>query len=587
MKGFFKFTFASILGVIVGLVIFILIVVAIISSSSREKPLVLHANTILVAKLDQQIVDRNPESPFDNFAVGSFSPDHRIGLDIIVENLEKAKDDPNIKGILLDLSIVPAGIATIEEIRNAILDFKTSGKFVMAYADIFTHGSYYLATAADKIYMSPEGSIEFIGLASRNYFIKKALDKLGIDVQVIRVGEYKSFAEPFMYTSLSEANKEQIRAYVGSIWNTMLNSISEARSIPEKELNRIADEMSVTNAKSALENHFIDGVKYRDELIAELKDMTGTSDDDDLESVSITKYSKVPKIKTLKGLAKNKIAVVYASGNIIIGEGDNSNIGDKTFAKAIREARRDSTIKAIVLRVNSGGGSALASDIIWREVKLAAAAKPVIASMGDVAASGGYYILAAANKIYADPNTITGSIGVIGILPDMQKFMNEKLGITYDVVKTNSNSDFGSVFRPLKPSEMKLLEREVGNSYETFITHVAEGRGMTSEQVDLIGRGHVYSATDAQKIGLVDDIGGLREAIAAAAEAAEIENYRIVKYPKFEAPFQKILKELSGDVQAKYLRHKLGENYTYFEQLQTIRNMEGIQARMPFAMTIE
>ncbi len=591
MKGFFKFTFASILGVLIGLIIFSVItfsiIFGIISASSSEKPLKLKPNTILVARLDQPIVDRNPESTFGNFDMGSFAPDSRMGLDMIVDNLGKAKNDPDIKGVLLDLSIVPAGIATIEEIRNAILDFRTSGKFVICYADIFTHSSYYLATAADTIYMSPEGNIEFIGLASRNYFIKKGLDKLGINAQVVRVGKYKSFAEPFMYTSLSEDNKEQIKAYVGSIWSTMLDNIASSRKIPVDKLNTLADEMSVTDAPSALENHFIDGIKYRDELISELKQLTGISPDKDLRTVSISKYSKVPEISDSKGQDKGKIAVVYASGDIVIGKGSSNNIGDENFTSAIREARRDSTIKAIVLRVNSGGGSALASDLIWREVKLAAETKPVIASMGDVAASGGYYILAAVNKIYADPNTITGSIGVIGILPDMQKFMNDKLGITYDVVKTNTNSDFGTIFRPLNPSELKVLENEIGKSYKTFITHVAEGRKMSVDAVDQIGRGHVFSAVDAKKIGLVDEIGGLKEAIAASAEAAGLKKYSIVKYPKLEAPLQKLFNELSGDVQSRILKEKLGENYFYYQQLELIRNMKGIQARIPYTTTVE
>ncbi len=587
MKGFFKFTFASILGVIIGLILFIFIIVLVVSASSREKPVVLKSNTLLIARLDQKIVDRNPESPFDNLGFGTFTPDTRMGLDMIVDNLQNAKNDPNIKGLLLDLTINPTGIATLEEIRNAILDFRTSGKFVICYADIMTHGSYYLATAADKIYLTPEGNLEFIGLASRNYFIKKALDKLGIDAQVIRVGEYKGFAEPFIYTGLSDENREQIRAYTGSIWNTMLTNISKARNIPIAELNSIADNMSVTDAPSAVEKHFIDGVKYKDELISELKELTGKKESEDLSTVSITKYSKVPRIKNFKGLAKDKIAVVYASGDIVIGEGNNGNIGDKTFSSAIREARKDSTVKAIVLRVNSGGGSALASDIIWREVKLAAETKPVIASMGDVAASGGYYILAAANKIYADPNTITGSIGVIGILPDMEEFMNDKLGITYDVVKTNKNSDFGTIFRPLNPSEMKVLENQIGKAYKTFISHVADGRDIPVDKVDRIGRGHVYSALDAKGLGLVDEIGGLKEALAAAAESAGLENYRIVKYPKFEAPLQKLVSEFTGDMQAKILEEKLGKNYTIYKQIEMVENMKGIQARIPYSFSVE
>ena len=404
MKGFFKFTFASILGVLIGLVIFIFIIIGIISASSREKPVVIKSNTILTVNIDQPIVDRNPESPFGNISPVNFTPDYRMGLDMIIDNLAKSQIRSEHKWHSSRSFPCPIGVATIQEIRNAILDFKTSEKFVIAYADIFTHGSYYLATAADKIYMPPEGNIEFIGLASRNIFFKKALDKLGIDAQVFRVGEYKGFGEPFMYTSLSEANRNQIKAYTGSIWNAMLSDISSARNLSVDQLNTIADDMSVTNAADALDKHFIDGIKYRDELLSELKELTGKKETEDLNTVAISKYSKVAKVREFKGLAKDKIAVVYASGDIVIGEGDNNNIGDETFATAIRKARRDSTVKAIVLRVNSGGGSALASDLIWREVKLAAETKPVIASMGDVAASGGYYILTAATKIYADPS---------------------------------------------------------------------------------------------------------------------------------------------------------------------------------------
>ncbi len=349
----------------------------------------------------------------------------------------------------------------------------------------------------------------------------------------------------------------------------------------------MADEMLITNADAALQYKLVDGLLYYDEILAELKTRTSTDQKKDLKAITLKKYTKAPKIRTeKKGLAKNKIAVIYAAGSIVTGDGTNDNIGSDRIARVIREARRDSSIKAIVLRVNSGGGSALASEIIWREVKLASETKPLIASFGDVAASGGYYIAAPARKIIASPNTITGSIGVFGILPNIKDFMNDKLGITTDVVNTNAHSDVGSLFRPLDSEEFAMIQKEVLNTYKIFTGRVADGRKLSIEQVDKIGRGHVYTAIDAKEIGLVDDFGGLDKAIEIAAAEANITDYRTVEYPKLEAPFDAFVKQLTEDARIKIMYKEMGVEYKYYKQLQAVKSMQGIQAIMPFEVDV-
>lgn len=586
MKSFFKFTLATILGIFLSLLIVILIIGGIISSASKEKPVVVEPNSILYTKFETPIVDRQPESPFEYFNPTTFSPESRMGLDNILKNIKKAKSDENIKGIVLDLTMIPTGMATLNEIRDALIDFKTSGKFIYAFSNIYTQGSYYLASVSDKIYITPMGQLAFMGLSSEVIFYKGALDKLGIEVQVIRHGEFKGAVEPYLYKKLSAENRKQIQEYLNSLWNHMLEGVSEARGINLDELNQLADGMKITNAESALENKLVDGLLYYDEFIDEIKKLTGTEDKKDIKSVSIKKYSKVPEKREQKGLAKNKIAVIYAQGSIISGSSADGNISGDLYAKTIRQARRDSSIKAIVLRVNSGGGDGLASDVIWREVKLAAAVKPVIASMGDVAASGGYYIVAPATKILASPNTITGSIGVFGIWPNAKKFANEKIGITTDIVKTNDHADFGFILEPLRENERALLQKEIEDFYKEFVEKVAEGRAMTFEEVDKIGGGHVYSGADALKNGLIDDFGGLEKAIKVAAEEAKLENYRLVKLPEVVDPFTKIMNDLTGNAHLKFMEEKLGENFYYYEQMEEVKNMKGIQARLPFSLLI-
>ncbi len=587
MKGFFKFTLASVLGVIIGLLIFVFIIAGIISSASKEKAVSLEAGTVLYTEFSDPIIDRQPKSPFENFNPMTFSPEMRLGLDMILENIQKAKDNENISGIVMNLDIVPAGMATLNEIRNALLDFKSEGKFIMCYSRLFTQSSYFLATAADKIYLTPEGQLPLLGMSAEVLFFKKMLDKIGVEMQVFKHGEYKGAVEPLLYESLSEENREQIQEYLNSLWAHMIDEIAETRDIPAGELNNWANNLEAINAEDALRNKLVDGLIYYDEFIDEIKTLTDTPEEEDVKTISFARMDKVPKERKEKGLAKDKVAVVYAAGNIIDGEGAPDMIGGDKFSKTIRKARRDSSIKAIVLRVNSGGGSGLASDIIWREVKLAAEVKPVIASMGDVAASGGYYILAPATRILANPNTITGSIGVFGVWPNIKELMNEKLGITSDIVKTNDHADFGFPLKPLNDIEQEKLSEEVDNFYEGFVNVVAEGRDMSYEEVDAIARGHVYSGEDALEIGLIDGFGGLDEAIKLAASESGLETYRIVKLPEIEDPFQKIISDLTGgNTKVEILKNELGENYYYYKRLEEIKSMKGIQARMPFELRI-
>ncbi|MBN2667925.1 MAG: signal peptide peptidase SppA [Bacteroidales bacterium] len=590
MKSFFKFTFASILGFLVAGLLMFFIVLGIIGSivgSSQDKTINVKEKTILTLNFDNGIVDRAGKNPFEEMNFESFEGKSKVGLNEILKNLKKAKDDENIKGVYINTTSVEAGIATIEEVRNALIDFKTSGKFVIAYSDIYTQGSYYLSSVADKIYLTPEGFIEFKGLSAQLMFFRDALDKIGVEPVVIRGknNKFKSAVEPYMYNHMSEANRLQTMTYMGSIWNHLLEEISKARNISVSELNTIADSMLIYNAQSAVDYKLIDELKYYDEVLAELKTKTETDQKDDINFLSISEYSNAPKSGENKKIAKDKIAVIYASGEINMGEGSNKEIGSDGLSEAIRKARLDSTVKAVVLRVNSPGGSALASEVIWREMQLTKAVKPIVVSMGDVAASGGYYISAPANKIFANPVTITGSIGVFGLMWNGQNVL-DKIGINTDVVNTNTHSDIGNMTRDMSESEYAVIQKGVEDIYNVFLTHVAEGRGKTKEQVDEIGQGRVWSGLNAKEIGLIDEFGGLDAAIEAAKELANLEDYRIIELPRLKDPFEEILKNFGGDVKASVLKEELGQSYKYYNEFNKLLKLRGVQARMPYAIDI-
>ncbi|MDX9852982.1 MAG: signal peptide peptidase SppA [Tenuifilaceae bacterium] len=584
MKSFFKYLLATIVGVFIASFLGFLIMLGIFGAmvSSADKPVEVKENSILYLTFDETIVDRAVDNPFSNLNFGPFASAKQLGLNDILKAIENAKEDPKIKGIYIQTVSVSAGGATVEEIRDALIDFKESGKFIISYSDIYSQKAYYLASVADNIYMNPEGGMEWMGLRGEVMFYKNALEKLGIEPQIIRHGKFKSAVEPFMLDKMSDANREQMLTFMGSIWNHWVKGVSESRNISVEELNRYADEMLISNAKRSVEYGLIDSLIYKDELIDKLKKLTETKDKDDLTTITLAKYIKAPSPIKKKGLAKNKIAVVYAQGEINMGEGQDGTIGSETISKAIREARRDSSIKAIVFRVNSPGGSALASEVIWREVVLAKQTKPVIISMGDLAASGGYYIAAPGDVILASPTTLTGSIGVFGMYFSVKEGMNKKLGLTVDVVKTNKYSDFGSMYRPLTAEERAISQQGVEDIYQTFIGHVAEGRGITKDEVDAIGQGRVWSGANAMDIKLVDEFGGLKRAIAIAAEKAGVEEYRVVDLPKQKDPIQALMEDLSGNAKMMILGDEFVAIYKQYQQVTNMVKNQGVQARMPF-----
>jgi protease-4 len=582
MKDFLKFLLATIVGIILTSVMFFFVLLIIVSASSKDKPVEAKPNSILHITLNEQIVERSTESPFNFFPSDEFASMREMGLNDILNNIKKAKSDNNIVGIYLEPYYLSAGIGSIEEIRNALLDFKESGKFIISYSEIYTQSAYYLATVSDKIYLNPAGALPFYGIGARIVFLKEAMDRLGVEAQIIRHGTYKSAVEPFMYKNMSEENREQTLTWVKSIWNHMLQGISNERNIPVETLNNLADNLSLKSAEDALKHDMVDSLLYKDEVIYKLKELTGTAEKNDLNSISLRRYTKVPRTRDYKGLARDKIAIIYAYGDVVMGNRGEGSISSERISKAIRKARRDSTIKAIVFRVNSGGGSALASEVIWREVELAKNVKPVVASMGDVAASGGYYIVAPADTIVANPNTITGSIGVFAILPNAQKFFNNKLGINLDVAKTNPYADIGNPFRPLSKEETEVIRFEIEKIYDTFISHVSSGRNMSQAEVDAIGQGRVWSGANALENGLVDIHGGLNEAIEIAAGMCGIDKYRIVELPEIEDPLQLLLKEIAENARMRIVKKELGEHYRYLEQLEKLEDMDGVQARLPF-----
>src|SRR5450759_4110899 len=547
MKSFLKYTLATITGIIIASILFFIVMVASFSAivSSGSKPVSISNNSILVLKAGVPIPDRGDQNPFSGFDVLNMTISPVPGLNEILHNIEKASGDNKIKGILIENGLLPSGWATTEEIRNALLKFRGNGKFVISYSDyIMTQECYYLATAANKIYINPGSMIDFKGLSSEVMFYKKALEKIGIEVQVIRHGKFKGAVEPFILDKLSDENRTQIKDYAGSLWNQVIADISKSRDITSDKLNRIADDLDGNLASGVLENKLVDGLSYRDELIDTLKVLSGINKDKDLNLVSMTKYSKVPDTKMTYSL-KNKIAVLYASGTIVTGKGNNNNIGGNYYADIIRKVRLDTSVKAIVLRVDSPGGSATASDIMWRELDLAARVKPVVISMGNYAASGGYFISAPGTKIYADPMTISGSIGVFGLIPNIGKLLEQKLGLTTETVNTNKNSDFPSIIRPMNVYEKELMQMSIEKIYSDFVSKVASGRKMSSESVDSIGQGRVWSGTSALRIGLVDEIGGLKDAIKGAAKLAGIESFSVRELPVFEDPYMRILSQIS------------------------------------------
>ncbi len=603
MKQFFKFMFASVLGTFIAafalfFVFFIIIAGAIGSAMSdldrSGQTTSVKDNSILHIKLDRPIVDRGPEQTF-NLDFGPFRSVSPIGLDQIIENLKKAKEDDRIEGIYLEVSFPMAGMATLEEIRNALLDFKESGKWIVSYSELYSQNAYYLSSVSDEIYLMPEGELDFRGLSTTIPFLKGMFDKLDIEMQVIRGSnnKFKSAVEPFLTDEMSVANRQQTETWMNSLWANMLSAIGESRGISADRLAAIADGYEVREPEDAVALEMVTAMKYNDEVQAILRAKTETEEDEKLNTVSLTSYFRARTTKSsetfVPSYKKDKIAIIYASGNIMSGKGDDETIGSETLSEAISEARKDSSIKAIVLRVNSPGGSALASEVIWRETALAKAVKPLVVSMGDAAASGGYYIAADAHKILAMPSTITGSIGVFGLMPNMKGFFNQKVGVTFDGVKTGKYADYGQITRPLSDEEYSIRQNGVDQAYDRFVSVVSQGRSMSVEMVDSIGQGRVWSGTDALAIGLVDELGGLNRAIEIAAELASVEDYTIKNLPKRKDPFEAFIEELTGQSSTALLRWQLGNDEYLLRQFKAInqmKEMSGVQAIVPYAIEV-
>jgi len=583
MKQFLKFTLATIVGVILvwllGILIFFGVVGAIASSSETET--VLKPNSVYEIKLEGTLIDRSKDDPLTSAYTSALglSSDGEIGLDDILANIEKAKNDQNIVGIYLKGGSLSARTASIREIRNALLDFKKSGKFIVSYADNYTQGMYYLVSCADKILLNPDGMLELKGLSTETMYFKNTLDKLGIDVQVVKVGTFKSAVEPYINTKMSDANRLQINVFLNSIWNTILKDVSASRKIPFEKLNMYADEMMAYQPTEKSKQYgLVDSLVYVDQVDSIIRKCAKD------QQLTYVKHSAMNKLPDTSKFNKNKIAVIYAVGEITDTDGDG--IVAKDMVKTINEVAKDSAVKAVVFRVSSPGGSAYASEQIWHALNVLKTKKPLIVSMGDYAASGGYYISCTANTIVAQPNTITGSIGIFGLIPNI-KGLNEKLGLSYDGVKTNKMSDAISINRAFTPEERGLMQNYVNRGYELFVKRCADGRKMTTDQIKAIAEGRVWTGEDAIKIGLVDKIGGLNDAIAIAVKQAKIDAYNINTYPEKENFTTKLLKDLGKDVQLKFVKAQLGEHYQLFDQIKKMESLKGIQAKMPYDLIIQ
>ena len=586
MKSFFKTFLASFLGSALLLVaVFLVLIISIVSSiiSSSDTAVSVKPQSILYMTLDYEIPERTNSNNLGLVFNGStFKVSDNAGMNDILNNIKAASTDPNISGIFLELSQIGTSTANIEEIRNQLIEFKKSGKFIISYAETYAQNAYYLASVADDIYMFPDGVLDIHGMSSQRVFYKHLFDKLDIEMQIIRPAnnKFKSAVEPYFLDKMSDANREQNTKLLSSIWETMCNDISESRGIDVELINKMADDLTLMfEPETALKNNFIDGLMYRDEIIAELHKLLNTSNNNKLNLIKNTQYAKArPELYNGDG----NIGIIYASGQIIDGEGDDTTIGGVSLSKTIRAAREDKKVKAIVMRVSSPGGSALASEVIRREVELAAKEKPFIVSMGSYAASGGYWISSSSDYIFADPTTLTGSIGVFGTFPNLKGFMNDKLGLTFDEVKTNENADFGTITKPMTSYQLNMMQKHVTETYDDFITLVSNTRNIRKTFVDSIAQGRVWSGSDAIEIGLVDELGGIEEAIAYAATKAGLESYSIKEFPKQEDIFESLLKTDKQEYYAKtILKNKLGDKVKYFEALERLNETEGVQALMP------
>lgn len=588
MKNFLKYTLATITGIFVASLLFFLIFFVSISAmlASASKTVSIGENSVLVLDTSLPVPERGNDDPFASFDPINMTLTPTSGINDILNNLKRASEDDNIKGLVIENGPAMNGWAKAREIREAILKFRESGKFVIAYADFYmSQESYYISTAADKIYLNPVALMEFKGIGSEVMFYKEALKKIGVEYQVVKHGKFKGAVEPYTETSLSPENRSQIEVFTNGIWDGVLEEISESRDISTQMLNDIADQLATTDTGKALELNMIDGFMFRDEFLDRISTLSDTVSGKKAERVSMSKYSNV--VASGSKVSDSKIAVVYMEGSIVMGKGNDANIGGTRYATELRKIRENDKYSAVVIRLNSRGGVAIASDYIWREVKLLAEKMPVVVSMSNYAASGGYYLACPADAIFAQPNTLTGSIGVFGMLPQAGKLLNEKLGITTERVMTNRYADAPSLFRSMDSYEKELMQANVDKTYREFISRVSEGRNISIEEADRIGQGHVYFGSDALDKKLVDYIGGLQDAIDHAAVLAKAESYRIVELPEIEDTYTRLMKSLGGEIRAKIIENQLGPAAGFYNDIKEISGLEGIQARMPFIINMK
>lgn len=586
--NFFKRVLSTVTGIIVffALCFLGLIILLFIFGSSSEDLVQVKPNSVLELKLDFPIKDYAGKTEFKEYSF--LNENKKNGLFNIIDAINYAATDDKIKGISISNNFINAGISQTKALRDALKAFKTSGKFVVAYADIFSQKDYYLSSVADTIYLNPSGIIMFKGLYTERLYFKDFQEKSGLKMQVVRLGKYKSAVEPFLANEMSEENREQISVYLNSLWDAIKNDISEDRNIPFDRLNSIADSLLARNANSAKSTNIIDKIGYQDEYIKGIKNAIGLKDTDNLKTVTIKDYAEYTANKLSLKSSTNKIAVIYAQGNIIYGEGDENNVGQIAMNKSLKKARDDKRIKAVVIRVNSPGGSALSSELIWREIELTKKVKPVIVSMGDMATSGGYYIACNAHKIIAEPTTITGSIGVFSLLPN-GKELTKNMGINAEQVTTNTNAITYSFFEPLNDRQLEFSREGILDVYDLFKERVASGRSLTLEQVEIVAQGRVWTGTDAINNGLVDELGGLDLALQRAAEASGIEDYKIKEFPVFEKDLDKVLEQFGlSTAKETILKEELGEdNYRIYEEIKSLSGKKGIQLMFPFSTEIK
>ena len=584
MRNFFKIFFASFFALLIFTVVAFFIVLAIVAGiATPDKPKV-ESNAVLLLDLTKHYKEQQEESPLNNLTGNA--DDNVPGLYDVVSMIAHAKKDSAVKGIYIKCNDNANGFAASEELRNALLDFRESHKFIIAYGDVITQKAYYVANVADKVYCNPQGTVEWKGLSTTLMFLKGTLEKLEIEPQIFYAGKFKSATEPLRAYQMSEPNKLQTSVYLGDLYSHMLMAAAEKSKSDTALLHGLANAGSIQTASQALVYHLIDGVKYDDEVKDEIISHLKLDASAKINFVSLGKYAKATDFKEDNG---GKMALIFAEGEIVDGKGQDDQIGADEFRSLLRKARLDKDIKAIVLRVNSPGGSALASDEIWREITLAKKAKPVVVSFGDVAASGGYYISCNADSIFAQPNTITGSIGVFGIVPNMKKFFNNKLGITFDGVKTGPFADLPSASRPLNDVEKGFVQNMIDTIYTTFKSRVAEGRKLSPAIVDSIAQGRVWTGERALKIGLVDRLGNMNDAIKCAAQMAKLKEYKLKEYPEKKNFFEKLFNKYGDDVKAKSIQEEIGvEQYLLLKQMKSFRAMMNTpQARMPFEISFK